>query len=132
MAAGQGELFMRKLGIVALCAALGGCAASSQEVQQRLGAHYVGQSTDALVRDFGPPASTFKMQSGENSYVWQLAAVTDVSATRYNATASSSYCKVMVIADPKGTVTSLSTEDQNRGIYGSICAQRLGLQHQNS
>jgi len=115
---------------VALCAALGGCAASSQEVQQRLGAHYVGQSTDALVRDFGPPATTFKMQSGETFYVWQLAAVTDISASRYNATASSSYCKVMVIADPKGTVTSLNTEDQNRGIYGSICAQRLGMKPQ--
>jgi hypothetical protein len=128
----NGESIMRNLGFVALCVTLGGCAASSQEVQQRLGAHYIGQSTDALVRDFGPPANTFKMQSGETSYVWQLAAVTDISATRYNATASSSYCKLMVIADLKGTVTSLDTEDQNRGVYGSICAQRLGIKHQSS
>jgi hypothetical protein len=46
------------LGIVALCAALGGCAASREEVSARLGEHYIGKNADALVIDFGPPAST--------------------------------------------------------------------------
>jgi hypothetical protein len=75
-----GVLFsMRLLMVVALCAALGGCAASSQEVVQRLGSNYIGKSSDELIRDFGPPTSTFKMQSGETSYVWQLASVTGIS-----------------------------------------------------
>jgi hypothetical protein len=62
---------MRILGIVALCAALSGCAASRQEVATRLGDQYVGQNVDALVVKFGPPASTFKMNRGETSYIWQ-------------------------------------------------------------
>jgi hypothetical protein len=43
---------MRILGIVALSAALMGCAASRQEVAARLGADYVGQNIDALVVKF--------------------------------------------------------------------------------
>src|SRR5258708_12283468 len=62
---------MRILGIVALGAALGGCAASRQEVATRLGDEYVGQNVDALVIKFGPPASTFKMNSGDTSSIWQ-------------------------------------------------------------
>ena len=50
---------MRILGVAALCAALGGCAASKQEVATRLGDQYVGQNVDALVVKFGPPANTF-------------------------------------------------------------------------
>src|SRR5206468_9962532 len=56
---------MRNLAMMALCAALMGCAASLEEVATRLGAQYVGQNVDALVVKFGPPASTFKMNSGE-------------------------------------------------------------------
>src|ERR1700682_1981187 len=55
---------MRKFGIVALCVALGACAASREEVVARLGSQYVGQNVDALVVKFGPPANTFKMNSG--------------------------------------------------------------------
>jgi hypothetical protein len=73
---------MRILGIVALCAALAGCAASRQEVVARLGDHFIGQNVDALVIQFGPPTSTFKMNSGETAYVWQLTAVTDISGDR--------------------------------------------------
>lgn len=39
-----GSAQMRILGIVALCAALGGCAASRQEVAVRLGDQYIGQN----------------------------------------------------------------------------------------
>lgn len=56
---------MRVLGIVVLGAALAGCAASRLEVATRLGDQYVGQNVDALVIKFGPPASTFKMNSGD-------------------------------------------------------------------
>jgi hypothetical protein len=58
---------MRILGIVTLCAALAGCAASRQEVAARLGDQFVGQNVDALVVKFGPPLSTFKMNSGDTS-----------------------------------------------------------------
>jgi hypothetical protein len=57
---------------MALAATLTGCAASREEVVARLGEHYIGQNVDALVIDFGPPASTFKMNSGDTSYIWQL------------------------------------------------------------
>jgi hypothetical protein len=130
---------MRLLGIVALCAALGGCAASKQEVAARLGDQFIGKNADALVMQFGPPSSTFKMNSSETSYVWQLTAVTDIAGDRGYAQAQTRFCKISVIASPTGIVTQLNTEDSNAGagvvavaigMYGSICAQRLGMKPQ--
>src|SRR5947209_2042623 len=106
---------MRNLGIVALSAALAGCAASSQEVVERLGARYIGQSSDALVREFGPPAATFKMQSGETSMIWQLTSITDISGGDGYAQAKTRACKVSVIANQRGIVEKLDTEDSNAG-----------------
>jgi hypothetical protein len=129
---------MRILGIVALCAALGGCAASRQEVAARLGDQFIGQNVDSLVVQFGPPTNTFKMNSGQSSYVWQLTAVTDIAVDRGYGQASTRFCKVSVIASPVGIVTQLNTEDSNAGgglyaavgAFGSICAQRLKMKPQ--
>jgi hypothetical protein len=90
-----------------LCAVLGGCAASKQEVVTRLGEQYIGQNVDALVVQFGPPTSMFKMNSGQTSYIWQLSAVTDIATDRGSGTASKRYCKVSVIASPIGVVQQL-------------------------
>jgi hypothetical protein len=119
-------------------ATLTGCGTSRQEVATRLGQQYVGQNVDALVVRFGPPASTFKLNSGETSYVWQLGSQTNIntygsgSGSGYGS-ASTQYCKVSVIASPTGIVTRLNTEDANIyvgltaavGIDGSLCATRL-------
>ena len=67
---------MQKLGVVALCAALGGCAASKQEVVARLGDQYVGQYVDALVVKFGPPASTNVLLISEVATSFDCLAVT--------------------------------------------------------
>ena len=114
---------------------LTGCGASRQEVATRLGQQYVGQNVDALVVRFGPPVTTYKLNSGETSYVWQLGNQTNVYANRVVATASTEFCKVNVIASPAGIVTRLTTEDANiggglagaMGLKGSICARRLGM-----
>jgi hypothetical protein len=127
---------MRYLGIVALCVTLGGCAASREEVVARLGEHYIGQNVDQLVIDFGPPASTFKMNSGDTSYIWQLGNQTNAVGGNGSAIASTRFCKVSVVASKTGIVTLLNTEDSNAGggfagavgMYGSLCAQRLGMQ----
>jgi hypothetical protein len=134
MLAGRGISKMRVLGIVALCAALCGCAASRQETAARLGQQYVGQNVDTLVVRFGPPASTFKMNSGETSYVWQLGNQTDINTYRGVGAASTQFCKVNVVATPAGIVTQLHTEDANIytgltaaiGVDVSLCATRLG------
>ena len=128
---------MRFLAIVALCV-LCDCAASRQEVVARLGDQYIGRNVDALVVQFGPPTSVFKMNSGQSSYIWQLSAVTDIVADRGYGTASTRYCKVTVIASAAGIVQRLDTEDQNAGVgvpgllgvYGSMCGQRLGMKPQ--
>ena len=129
---------MRILGAVAVCFALGGCAASRQEVVTRLGDEYIGKNVDVLVVKFGPPTSTFKLNSGQGSYVWQLSAVTDIATDRGYGTASTRFCKVSVVASPTGIVQQLDTEDQNAGVgvpgllgvYGSMCGQRLGMRPQ--
>src|SRR5215204_3085664 len=106
---------MRVFLIAALCAVLSGCAASKQEVVARLGQEYIGQNVDSLVVRFGPPTSTFKMNSGQSSYVWQLSAVTDIATDKGYGTASTRYCKVSVVASPTGIIQQLDTEDQNAG-----------------
>jgi hypothetical protein len=124
----------------AFCAALGGCAASRQEVVAQLGQEFIGQNVDALVVEWGPPANTFKMNSGETSYVWQLGNQTNIVADHGAGIASTNFCKVNIVASPKGIVTQLNTEDSNAGGgligamggYGSICANRLGIKHQQS
>jgi hypothetical protein len=134
----SGDQQMRILRIVALSAALAGCAASRQEVTARLGDQFIGQNVDTLVVQFGPPTSTFKMNSGQSSYVWQLTSVTDINTDRGYGQASTRFCKVSVIASPAGIVTQLNTEDSNAGMglagavgaYGSICGQRLGMRPQ--
>jgi hypothetical protein len=135
---GLGIIKMRIPLIVVLSAALVGCAASRQEVAARLGAQFIGQNVDALVLKFGPPASTFRLNSGQGSYVWQLTAITDIVADQGYGRASTRFCKVSVITSPTGVVTDLDTEDSNAGAgiagafgaYGSICAHRLGMKPQ--
>ena len=129
---------MHRLGFALLALALGGCAASREEVAARLGAEYVGKNVDALAVKFGPPTSMFKMNSGQTSYQWQLGNQTDIAVNRGSGYASTQYCKVSVIASPTGVVSQLNTEDSNAGsgidaavgVYGSICANRLGMQRQ--
>jgi hypothetical protein len=130
---------MRDIWVLAICAVLGGCAASSQEVVTRLGQEYIGQNVDKLVVKFGPPSNTFRMNSGQTSYNWQLTSVTDIAVDRGIGQAATRYCKVSVIASPTGIVQQLDTEDSNAGyglpgvigVYGSICGQRLGMRPQS-
>lgn len=124
---------------ILLALLLSGCAASQQEVASRLGDHFIGQNVDSLVIDFGPPASTFKMNSGDTSYIWQLGNQTNAVGGNGSAIASTRFCKVSVIASKTGIVTQLNTEDSNAGgglegamgLYGSICAHRLGMRRQS-
>jgi hypothetical protein len=118
---------------------LSGCAASRQEVAARLGDEFIGQNVDSLVVKFGPPTNSFRMNNGGASYVWQLAATTDVAIDQGYGSVRTRVCKVSVVADAKGIVTQLNTEDSSAstgiygmmGIGGSICAQRLGMKPQS-
>lgn len=134
---------MRFLSVCAFCLLLAGCYASSQEVREKLDDEYIGKSVDALVLKFGPPASQFKMSTGETSYLWQLSSHTNVDATRdrygISGTATTKFCKLNVIASPNGMVTKLATEDGSTGrteaigtldIHGSVCAHYMGIRKQ--
>lgn len=133
---------MRWLGIVALSVALGGCYATGADVRARLGQDYVGKNVDALVVRWGPPASSFKMNSGETSYVWQLGTESSISVSRDGPGSASGSsreyaCKVNVVASPNGTITRLETQDRDGTLYygpiptgiqtGSVCAEQLGM-----
>jgi hypothetical protein len=85
---------MRIWGVAALCTALAGCAASKQEVAARLGDRYMGQNVDALVVKLGPPASAFKMNGGDTSYIWQLGNQTNIATDRGTGVATTQFCKV--------------------------------------
>jgi hypothetical protein len=107
--------------------ALTGCFATTQDVALDLNHNFDGQSVDALVTKFGPPTTSFKMNSGETSYMWQLSSVTDIDVYRGSGTAQTYFCKVNAIASPTGQVTKITTEDSHN-LYGeSLCAKKLGL-----
>ena len=115
---------MRSFGCAAVilaAGALAGCAATKQEVSQTLGNRFIGKNVDTLVSEFGPPASTFRMNSGETAYVWQLSAVTNINTDQGVGTAKTNYCKVNVISSPTGIVTKLTTEDASGtgGVLGA-------------
>lgn len=125
---------------------LSGCAATKQEVAVKLGDRFVGKNVDALVTEFGPPASGFKMNNGNTAYLWQLTSTTsiDISSDQYGSSgrAKTYFCKVSVIASPAGIVTELKTEDSSGtagllgltgvDIYGSVCARHLGIPRQQT
>lgn len=127
-----------------LCISLAGCAASRSEVKARLGQEYIGQNVDTLVLNWGPPATTFRLNSGQQSYVWQLSSVTEAVGGDGYATARTIGCKVTVVASPAGVITNLDTEDHNpggtgvlglagsMGAFGSMCAHRLGMKREQS
>jgi len=130
---------MRLFGVVAMCAVLGACAASAPEVRARLGQEYVGKNVDTLVMKWGPPTSSFRMNSGQSSYVWQLATEMGVSIDKNgNGSARTYACKVSVVTSPAGLIEQLNTEDANAGdgllgvvgAYGSMCGERLGMKPQ--
>ena len=134
---------MRWLGIAVLCAALGGCYATGADVRAKLGQDYIGKNVDALVVRWGPPASSFKMNSGETAFSWQLASGSSFSVSRDSQTSASGSsrgyaCKVNVVASPNGMIRSLDTEDKDNSLYygpvpvqvGSVCAEQLGMQQQ--
>jgi hypothetical protein len=133
------RLFLTMSAVLAVVA-LPGCAATKQEVSANLGDRFLGKNVDALVSEFGPPASTFRMNSGETAYVWQLSAVTKINTNDGIGTAKTNYCKVNVISSPTGIVTKLTTEDESGtggivglagvDIYGSVCARHLGMRRQ--
>ena len=119
---------------------LAGCAATKQEVSENLGNRFLGKNVDTIVSEFGPPASAFRMNSGETAYVWHLSAVTNINTSEGSGTAKTNYCKVSVISSPTGIVTKLTTEDSSGtggilglagvDIHGSICARHLGMKRQ--
>lgn len=136
----RGESIVRffvTMAAVLAVAVLAGCAATRQEVSDKLGSRFLGKSVDTLVSEFGPPTSAFKMNSGETAYVWQLSAVTNINTSEGSGTAKTNYCKVSVISSPNGLVTKLTTEDSSGtggilglagvDIHGSICARHLGM-----
>lgn len=131
---------MRILIGLAIGAVLGGCAASAPEVKARLGQEYVGKNVDSLVVQWGPPTTTFKMNSGQTSYVWQLATETTVNLDRGSGIAKTYACRVNVIASPTGIIQQLDTEDYRAGdgilsvvgATGSMCGERLKMKPQNS
>lgn len=137
---GGAAMTIRFAMIAAACVVLSGCAATKQEVSENLGNRFVGKNVDALVAEFGPPASIFRMNSGETAYLWQLSAVTRINTYEGSGTAKTKFCKVSVIASPTGTVTKLTTEDASGttgllglagvDVYGSVCAQHLGIPRQ--
>jgi hypothetical protein len=147
---------MRIPKMVGLCAVLGGCWSSGQDVttSTRPGDQFVGQNVDVVVARFGKPSGRKKLDSDQMTYFWQLDAATDSSGNQKTYTGQGGlygdgrtpgymtddprYCKLSVTTSPEGIVTQFNAEDLNGtgaatitlGIGGGICAQRLAMKPQ--
>jgi hypothetical protein len=143
---------MRILEVVALCAALGGCAGAQQQVAatSHAGDQFVGKDVNALVAQIGRPTSSKRLDDGQGSYVWELAAVAPSAGDRWVNTGDGGIygdghtpgymsddprlCKISALTSPDGIVTQIKAEDSNGtgapavtlGFNGSICAKRFG------
>ena len=146
---------MRTLEIVALCAILGGCWTSGQDVTTptRFGDQFVGQNVDLVVARLGKPAGRKKLDNDQMTYVWELAAA-DLPANQRTDTGQGGlygdghtpgamsddprFCKISVITSPEGIVTHFNAEDSNGtgapamtlGLVGGVCARRLQMKSQ--
>ena len=100
------------------------------DVRDRLSATYVGKSIDQIVVEFGPPKATFKLSSGDTSYLWEIGAAIDINTYKGSGDAQTFYCRLKVIASPRGIVSDISTEDSSNGYGESFCARRLGIRRQ--
>jgi outer membrane protein assembly factor BamE (lipoprotein component of BamABCDE complex) len=92
---------MRILGIVALCAALGGCAFQRAEIAQDARAQMVGMTKEQVLACMGAPAT--KAAEGATE-VWGFASgngttVASANYDRYGGTAvsSSRFCNVNIV-----------------------------------
>jgi hypothetical protein len=147
---------MRILTIMALCAALGGCWTSGQQVATttRPGDQFVGQDVDAVVARFGKPTGRKKLDNDQMSYFWELRA-TDLPGNQRSYTGDAGlygdgrtpgamsddvrFCKLSVVTSAEGIVTQFNAEDQNGtgaptmtlGLIGGVCAQRLQMKPQS-
>lgn len=117
-----------RFAIILVAIGLSGCFATMQQVAGSLSNTYVGQNVDLMVTRFGPPATSFKMNSGETAYMWQLSALTDIDTYRGIGTAQTFFCKIDVVASAAGIVTKLTTEDARDGFDESLCAKRLDME----
>jgi outer membrane protein assembly factor BamE (lipoprotein component of BamABCDE complex) len=127
MAPGLGDLLMRNLGIVALCAALGGCAFQRAEIAQDARAQMVGMTKEQVLACMGPPAS--KAAEGATE-VWGFASgngmtVATASYDRYGGTAVSSnrFCNINIVF-AGGQVSAVNYTGPTGGLLtaGEQCA----------
>jgi len=118
---------MRILGIVALCAALGGCAFERAEVAQKAQASMIGMPKEQVLACMGAPAS--RATEG-NTEVWGYnsgngMAVTSASYGRYGGTAvsSSRFCNVNIVMTG-GQVSAVNYTGPTGGLLtrGEQCA----------
>jgi hypothetical protein len=84
---------------------LAGCAASRQEVASRLGEQFIGPERGRSCYATRTAQKFLQMNNCGASYVWQLAARTDVAIDQGYKSIRTRVCKVSVVADAKNIVT---------------------------
>jgi len=118
---------MRILGIVALCAALGGCAIQRAQVAQEAQGSMIGMPKEQVLACMGPPIN--KAAEGATE-VWVYNSgngmtSTNISGSRYSATAvsSSRFCNVNIVMN-SGQVSAVNYTGPTGGLLtvGEQCA----------
>ena len=118
---------MRELGIVALSAALAGCAIQRAQVAQEAQGSMIGMPKEQVLACMGPPIN--KAAEGATE-VWAYNSgngmtSTNISGDRYGAAATSSsrFCNVNIVMSP-GQVTAVNYTGPAGGLLtaGEQCA----------
>jgi hypothetical protein len=118
---------MRKLAIVAFCAALGGCAIQRAQIAQDARAQMVGMSKEQVLTCMGPPAN--KATEGQTE-VWSYnsgngmtVASGSVSGGSFSGVSSRRFCQINVVMSG-GSVSTVNYEGPTGGLItqGEQCA----------
>jgi hypothetical protein len=115
---------------------------TNQDVIDRLTREYLGRSSDDFFRNYGPPASEFKLSSGGSIYTWHsgfhnvpMPVTTNTQGTAspsgfsaYSTTTGGDvrlFCEAKIVTNEKGQIQDISI----RGTVGaweiSRCAEVL-------
>jgi hypothetical protein len=109
---------MRVLGIVALCAALGGCAFQRAEVAQTAQASMIGMPKEQVLSCMGPPAN--KATEGKTE-VWAYSTNPTINLDR--GSGSTRYCTINITMNG-GVVSAVNYQGPTGGLLtqGEQCA----------
>lgn len=121
---------MRFLPVAIIAIAVCGCT-TTEQANKLVASKYMGGQTDAFFTKFGPPESSYKLQSGDTLFTWAERArywntPGSVQTTVVGRTAISTVtpgdkvlqqCQLKILASPDGRIREINVLNDSLGVW---------------